>query len=451
MAAVTQGKALAKEVSTVSRSCSQMQDTLAGITASMSSVQNVGATVEGLSAKLDANASGIAAVQATCKQLLSTVRDLQKDTAAGDETRPSCIHASTQTEEPSGAPAAKVHQQGSSGGDGAPHQCCLDMQAAGVQEPSTAAWQIKEPDQPQKVGRLTAMFRGQKPCKPPPGNDAHMQQSGPPAKPRGLQDVSGAQHASRDSRPSAGKQAHHALAEAPLRAVQVGPDAHPRWRRKGGAAANDSGFGSLEPAPMPIQVGAAARKFTAAANPAGKAAMRPDKEQSLAAAGQPADAPTTSSLHLTLQLPRDVSATADTPDKRQSPPPPQPRGSALSGSMPRKAVAEGPEHAAAAPGPRTAAGAKQRTQAKEEVPYTRRAATARQTQPTASAAAMDDDPFAALFARAADTGDNNTKEGSSSASCEAGQLVIDQEQIEREVKMHLKRMRASRQKRAREE
>ncbi len=431
---------------------------MAGVAAGMSKIQAIGTTVEGLSAKLDASASGIAALQATCKQLLSAVQDLQKRAAARGEPWPPHIHTSTQTEHPSSPPAAQKHQQSSSGGACAPLQRCLKVQAAGLQGPNAAAGQLEQTDQPQKVGRLTAMFRAQKPCKPPLGINAYAQQSRPPAKHLDLQDGPAA-HAGPDSRPTTGKQAHQALVEGPLKAARVSPTASPRWRRKGGAAAHDSGFDSPEQAPVLTRAGATARKAAAAAHksgarngapphPAAQAAMRPDREQSLPAASQPADAPATSSLHLTLQLPRDTCFTAKAPDMQQPSRPPL-RGSAVKSSRKKLPAADGPEHAAAAAAQRTKTGAKQRPQ--EEMHYTRRPATARQTQPTACAAAMDDDPFAALFSRAADTGDNILKEGSSSASCNAGQLDIDQAQIAREVKMHMQRMRASRQKRVREE
>ena len=435
-----QGKALSTEVTAVRHSCSSMQEGLAGVAASMSRMEGVGAAVGGLSAKLDATSGNVAAVQATCKQLLAAVEDLQAASAQAN-TRPPCTNASTQTEgHVSLAAAAQSTEQPQQGSVITPCQEQLKAEHVQLAYPA-AAEHTPAPEQPRRQGgRLTAYFRGKRPL-PPPGNDRmHAHQGRLLVEPTGLRKAPAQQVMSS----STGKHVHQTAAEEPpLEAVRAKADAPPRWRRKGRAACPDSGFDSPEQGPMPARPAPAAPMPCAAARAvapckgASEAALETDREQQsppeLRFMQQPPAKRATSSLHLALQPPAHPDAAADAPARLQQ---------ALScGSMSgRNSSAALSGQAAVAAAPRAMACNKLHEARCSREPVTL------QGQPVTAADMADEDPFAALFSRAADTGKAGS--GGSGASCEAA-APVDQKQIEREVRLHMRQMRASRLKRMR--
>ena len=437
------------ELTAVNRSCSSMQEVLVGIAAGVSKMGGVGAAVEGLAAKLDANSGDLAAVQSTCKQLLEAVESLQAASGRSNVSRP-CINANTQTESPVSIAAAASEEELKDSSMAAPCQPHLKANVAHVQAATTAAaGPTPEPEQPRRQGgRLTAYFRGKRSLPPTPKDTLHAQQDRPPAEPQGLEEGP-AQHTSGST---SGKRVHMAAAKEPSqKSARATADDSPRWRRKGRAGRRDSGFDSPEQAPLPAEPAAAAAKprpgaAAAAAAPrkrANKAAQQADKEQQAPPEPrpmqQPAAKPATSSLRLVLQPPNTLNATADAPAIWQQAP------SCGSVSSRTRGAALGKKAAAAAApqaktGSRLQVGGARRSGRPETQPQQGRSA--------AAADVADDDPFAALFSRAADTG--KVGSGGSGGSCDAVAAPMDQMQIEREVKLRMQQMRKSRAKRVRE-
>ena len=312
-----QGKALAKELSTVSSSCSSMRDDLAGIGASMHKVDSLVTAVARLSAQLDGNSAELTAVRQICEHVLTAVTSLRMPSRA-----PLCHHQATHVHTVAPAVVADAKEQ----------QTCSKHSSENV--PAKIGNVFSGPqhgEEAVKEGRLTAYFKRRKAT----ADKGTARTAGEPDPQSGAaagsqEHVQHAHGCSTEVPTSKRAPTVQVQSPAPSKAPRAGPDAPGPWRRKRSNAVYDSCLDSPGPA-RPFGLGkAAARTAAAGAVPHGKGRLdagqaaaavgQPDHEQGVDTRAQamPADRSSISSLHLGL-LPkpdrRGTDATAGTGSK----------------------------------------------------------------------------------------------------------------------------------------